>query len=396
MQEASFDQLKSQVIDTQLCFYCGQCCAVCSTGCVSFKNNGPELDGECVACGQCIKACPGLGVSLKKLDILVFGREQTEEEEKNGLGIYITDRNLVSANEEIREKGYTGGKLTAILAYLLENKEIDAAIVSQWGSASPYPWVSWPVIASTREDLIKGAGSKYVFSPNLKVLAEVADRKDIKSIAIVGLGCHMQGLRKLEYLGMPYADLMKKVKYSFGLYCGAPMVSKDDFIAYVADLNEVAPQDIVNVNFKRVSKEFDIAFDVDLKNGKKVVKQLNIMQLLEIIGRYPRWNRCRFCTDYAAEYADVSFGGEHVTCRTVKGEDLVTRAVADGWLVPSGPKELADQGAKSVDQSMARIKKVSNIQRIKKYMSQGRPVPNYDRRDYGIAWPQRRGQNHNP
>ena len=133
MQEASFDQLKSQVIDTQLCFYCGQCCAVCSTGCVSFKNNGTELDGECVACGQCIKACPGLGVSLKKLDILVFGREQTEEEEKNGLGIYITDRNLVSANEEIREKGYTGGKLTAILAYLLENKEIDAAIVSQWG-----------------------------------------------------------------------------------------------------------------------------------------------------------------------------------------------------------------------------------------------------------------------
>lgn len=378
MQEASFDQLKSHVIDTQLCLYCGQCCAVCSTGCISFKNNGPELNGECVACGQCIEACPGLGVPLKKLDRQVFGREQTEEEEKKGLGIYITDRNLVSTNKEIREKGYTGGKLTATIAYLLEKKEIDAAIVSQWGWASPYPWVSWPAIVSTREGVIKGAGSKYVFCPTLMALAEAAGREDIRSIAIVGLGCHMQGLRKLVHLGMPYAGLVKKVTYAFGLYCGAPMVGKEDFLAYIAELNDVSPQDIVSVDFKRVSKEFDIAFDVDLKNGEKVVKQFNIMQLFEVIGRYPRWNRCRFCTDYAAEYADISFGGVHVTCRTAKGEDLVNRAVADGWLAPSEPNELADKGAESVDQSMAGIKKVNNIKRINKYLSQGKPVPNYD------------------
>jgi coenzyme F420 hydrogenase subunit beta len=319
-----------------------------------------------------------LGAPLKKLDRQVFGREQTEEEEKKGLGLYITDRNLVSTNKEIQGKGYTGGKLTATLAYLLENKEIDAAIISQWGSASPYPWVSWPVIASTREGVIKGAGSKYVFSPNLMALAEAAHREDIKSIAIVGLGCHIQGLRKLEHLGMPYADLVKKVKYTFGLYCGAPMVGKEDFLAYIAELNEASPQDIVNVDFKRVSKEFDIAFTVDLKNGERKVKKLNIMRLFEIIGRYPRWNRCRFCTDYAAEYADISFGGVHVTCRTGKGEDLINRAVADGWLAPSEPNELADKGAESIDQSMVRIKKVKNIQRIHEYMRQGKPVPNYD------------------
>ena len=201
MQEDSFDQLKRQVIDTQLCFYCGQCCAVCSAGCISFKNNGPELDGGCVACGQCIEACPGLGVPLKKLDRQVFGREQTEQEEKNGLGIYISDRNLVSANKEIREKGYTGGKLTAILTYLLERNEIDAAIVSQWGSASPYPWVSWPLIASTREDVIKGAGSKYVFSPNLMALGEVAKSQDITSIAVVGPRMPYAGIEKVGVFG---------------------------------------------------------------------------------------------------------------------------------------------------------------------------------------------------
>ncbi|MBU4002283.1 MAG: Coenzyme F420 hydrogenase/dehydrogenase, beta subunit C-terminal domain [Proteobacteria bacterium] len=378
MLEDSFDGLKKRVIDTKLCFFCGQCCAVCSTGCISFKDNGPELDGECVSCGQCLEACPGLGSPLKKLDIQVFGRETTPEEEAKGLGIYLSDRNLVSADKEIQGKGYTGGKLTATLAYLLEKKEIDAAIVSQWGAASPYAWVSWPVIATTREEIIKGAGSKYVFSPNLMALSEIADREDIKSVAIVGLGCHMQGLRKLELLGQSYAALAKKVKYSFGLYCGSPMRSKEDFMTYVANMMGVSVHDIATVDFKRVSKEFDIAFDIVLKNGENKVKQMNIMQLFEVIGPYQRWHRCKFCTDYAAEYADISFGGSHITCRTPKGEDLIDQVVADGWLVPSEPNGLMDQMAISIDQTMAKTKKVANVQRIIKHKSDGKPVPSYD------------------
>ena len=177
---------------------------------------------------------------------------------------------------------------------------------------------------------------------------------------------------------MPYANLAKKVKYALGLYCGAPMVGKEDFLTYVAELNEVSPQDIVSADFKRVSKEFDITFEVALKNGEKRVKRLHIMQLFDVIGQYPRWNRCRFCTDYAAEYADISFGGPHVTCRTPKGEDLVNRAVADGCLVTAEHNEMADQMAASVDQRMAKVKKVNNINRINTYMSQGKPVPNYD------------------
>jgi len=354
------------------------CCAVCSSECISFKSDGPELDGECSACGQCLEACPGLGVPLNKLDQQVFGRSETEAEAKQGLGIYLSDRNLISGNKEIQKIGYTGGKLTATLAYLLENKEIDAAIVSQWGATSPYPWVSWPVVTGTREGLIKGAGSKYVFSPNLMALEEVATRNDIKSVAIVGLGCHIQGFRKLEILGRPYANLVKKVKYSFGLYCGSPMVSKDDFLAHVGALMDVLPQEIDSVDFKRISKELDVSFDIVLKNGQRRKKEFEIMEVFEVLRRYHRWNRCRFCTDYAADYADISFGGVHVTCRTSKGEELVNRAVADGWLIPALPDITADQRAEEVDQTMAEMKKVKNVMRITDYRRKGIPVPTYD------------------
>ena len=377
MQEDSFAQLKTQVIDTKLCFFCGQCCAVCSTGCISFKEEGPELDGECVACGQCIEACPGLGVPLKKLDVQVFGREQTAEETQKGLGIYISDRNLVSADAEIQEKGYTGGKLTATLAYLLDKREIDAAIVSRWGEASPYPWVSWPVIAATREDVIKGAGSKYVFSPNLMVLSEVAEREDIKAVALVGLGCHIQGLRKLTHLGEPYANLAKKVTYAFGLYCGSPNRGKKDFYDYISKLFDVSGQNIAHVDFKRISKELDIEFRLGLKNGESRVKQMNLMELFGVLGPYPRWPRCTFCTDYSAEYADISFGGSHITCRTSKGEDLINRVVADGWLIPKEADAMLDQMAKSIDQVMAKTKKVDNVARMNEHKREGKPVPIY-------------------
>lgn len=378
MEEESFDGLKEQVIDTQLCFFCGLCSAVCSSECISFRSEGPELDGDCSSCGQCLEACPGLGVPLQKLDQQVFGRSETEAEAKRGLGIYLTDRNLISGDKEILKEGYTGGKLTAILAYLLEIKEIDAAIVSQWGAASPYPWVSWPVIADTREDIVKGAGSKYVFTPNLMPLEEAANRNEIKSLALVGLGCHIQGLRKLETLGKPYASLVEKVKYTFGLYCGSPMVSKDDFLAHVGELMDVSPQEIVNVDFKRISKDLDVSFELVLKNGQRPKKEFEIMKVFEVLRHYHRWNRCRFCTDYAADYADVSFGGVHVTCRTPKGDDLVNRAIADGWLVPAQPDEVMDQRAEEVDQTMAEMKKVKNVKRLNDYKLRGIPVPNYD------------------
>ena len=231
MKEKSFQDLKSQAIDTQLCFYCGLCTAICKEGVIAFKGDGPELVGECIECGQCLEACPGLGAPLEELDKLVFGRTKTEQEDLSGLGIRLMDKNLVSGDKEILSCGYTGGKLTSILAYLLYNKEIDGAIISVWGDSSPFPWFSWPIVVTTRRELIKGAGSKYVFTPNLMALSEVAIRKDIQNCAIVGLGCHIQGLRKIQLLGEPYSHLAQKVKYAFGLYCGAPMMARQDILS---------------------------------------------------------------------------------------------------------------------------------------------------------------------
>lgn len=304
--------------------------------------------------------------------------KRTEQEDADGLGIHLRDLNLVSGDQEMLSYGYTGGKLTALLCYLLEKEEIDGAIVSVWGEASPFPWFSWPIIAKTRQDLVRGAGSKCVFSPNLLALEDAAARDDLRAIALAGLGCHVQGVRKLQLLGEPYRRLVEKVKNTFGLYCGAPMKSQGDFMEYTAAICGVSAAQITHVNFRRLSKEFDVSFEAMLKDGGRAEEQLNIMELFGVMQQHPRWYRCTPCTGYSADPADISFGGAHVTARTPAADQALEAALRDGWLVDAPADPLMEQISKQVDQAVSTMKKEDNRKRIARFKSEGKPLPNYE------------------
>ena len=378
MEAISFENLKREVIDNRLCISCGACVAVCPVGCIAFKGDGPELVEECTSCGLCLQACSGLGAPHDELDRRLFGRVRNEQEDSGGFGIHISDRNLISGDSNLARIGYSGGKVTSLLAYLLEKGEIDGAIISRWGQASPYPWFSWPVISTTREQIIEGAGSKYVFSPVLMALEEVARRKDLGSMALVGLGCHVQGFRKLQLAGDSFEGLTRKVKYVFGLYCGSPIVHQRDFMDYVSKLCGVAPETIASIDFRRVSTEFDVLFQIDLKDGGKVEKRLNLMELFPVIGSYPKWHRCSLCTDYSAEFADISFGGSHVTARTQAGHDLVNQALKDGRLTEFEPIAYLQEMAEQIDRFNIKAKKKRNRARIAELKAKGEAVPNFE------------------
>ena len=115
--------------------------------------------------------------------------------------------------------------------------------------------------------------------------------------------------------------------------------------------------------------EFDVVYDVILRDGRRASKQLNLFELFQILPQYQCWNRCRLCTDYSAEYADISFGGAHVTSRTAIGEDLVKRAIADGWLVTpqQNINTIIESMTQEIDKSMVMMKKVKNKSRIIDY-----------------------------
>ncbi len=376
-EKSSFEDLKDQIIDPQLCLFCGACVAVCPVNCLEFGADGPTQVADCNACGLCLPTCPGAGAPHAEFDRVFLGRPRTEEEDRSGFGICAGEYNLISGDDEIHAHGYTGGKLTAVLEHLLRTGKIDAAIVSTWGEASPFPWFAWPAVATDRSALLTAAGSKYVFSPNLLALKEIAQRDDIQAVAFVGLGCHIQGLRKMMIAGKPYARLTRKVKYLFGLYCGAPMVERDNFMQYVAELTGVSADKIKAVDFKRVSEEFDVAFEVVDTAGEVTRRTINLLELFGILAPYPRWPRCSLCTDYSAEFADISFGGVHVTTRTQVGEEIVQNALAENVLTEYAGDQNFQQMAAQLDVAMAGIKKGVNRRTIEERLKEGKPAPIY-------------------
>lgn len=378
----SYAELVKSVIQNKLCCYCGACVAVCQDNCLVFSGNGPKLEKACTECGRCIAACPGYGAPLSELENVVFNRQITNEEKASGLGAVIEDRNLVSADPEIVRKGYTGGKVTALLTHMLETGKIDGAVVTACGDATPYPHFSWPRIATSKEELLSCAGSKYMFSPNLAMLKDVANDDNLRSVVFVGLGCHIMGLRKLQLLGDAFKPLVEKISYSFGLFCGRTMMTAEDFLRLVSKLCDTTIEEIQTVHYHRIqdNNQFLVEYEVRLKNGEKKSRKLMVDDLFHLLTLQEIWHRCRMCLDYAADFADISFGGIHIISRTHKGEQLIQEAVADGILAPHSEYfgQNFEDNARKTDDFMIRLKKRHNVKRLKKYQKQQIPVPRFE------------------
>jgi coenzyme F420 hydrogenase subunit beta len=116
-------------------------------------------------------------------------------------------------DENIRMAASSGGMVTSLLVFLLKSGTIDGAIVTKMSEADPLlPNV---FLATTEEQIIAAAQSKYCPVPVNMAIKQVID-KNLK-IAVVGLPCHIQGLRKLE---LQNPKLKEKFILHLGLFCG--------------------------------------------------------------------------------------------------------------------------------------------------------------------------------
>ena len=107
-----FATLKKQVIDRGLCSACGACVASCSENALEMINERPQLVGRCTACGVCVHQCPKTKTTVPQL-----------------LGNFIEAFRAKSLLPEV--KGQDGGVVTSLLIYLLREKMVDGAVITQ-------------------------------------------------------------------------------------------------------------------------------------------------------------------------------------------------------------------------------------------------------------------------
>ena len=317
------------VSDSYLCSNCGACSVICPKKCIKFEwtNIGrlkATIGKECVECGRCLRVCPSL-------DIIGLH----EKFQDHFIGNIISVYHGVANNRVIFENAQSGGVATAILQYLFKNSMIDAAVVCKM-EYGDIPVVK-PIIVNSIDELNGTQKSFYTPVPLLEKIKEISE---YKSVAVVGIPCHIQGITSLIKISSDY----KNIKYKIGLICDrSECAGIQSVIKSFVNLNKFKID--WRCKFDKNKKKYNYAtapIIVRGYDGNDVVLPREYRIWLKDMFTPPR---CRLCWDKLNVFADITLGdpwritgidekkGESlVLTRTSIGQQLIDSMISSGAL----------------------------------------------------------------
>ena len=383
---AQGDKSVAHVVTQGLCTGCGSCAALCPRSAINLtveRKNGiyvPVIDERlCNECGICYEICPGHSVDFERLNKNIFNKNPENTLAGNYIGCYIGH----VTDDIVRNNSTSGGLITQLLISALENGVIDGALVTKMADNDPSK--PEPFIARTKEEIISASKSKYCPVPACSALNEVLKSKDLQKIAVVGLPCHLHGIRKAEEI---FPALKQKIVLHIGIFCSHTV----DFngTEHIFTRLKIPRGDIIKVDYR--TKGWPGGINVTLKDGSEKFLHLNAYWPA-IFGRFfftPY--RCTLCCDGLAELADISCGdawlpefrfenqGESVVItRTSIGEHLLQTIDAEKKLQLISvrfDKVLQSQR----DQILFKQKNIGARKALLKRI--GKPLPDYGKRQF--------------
>lgn len=280
-----FPRLMNEVIKAGKCALCGACEAICPNRVIKIAGNKPMLKGACLLCDICYVFCPMVDGAAKESEYKLLNPRRRDEQ----LGCYIDIYLARSKLNEVLEVAQDGGVVTTMLLYLLGNETIDGAVVTTVDEE----WNPKPTVATTKEQVLEGAGTSYAVSPNLKALHEAVVERRMKRLAVVGTPCQINAARKLQ-LSPSVSGLGGPIYLTIGLFCTESF--DYETLRQYLEQNKINVKDVRKFDIKRgrflaISKGGWELINVPIKGMKSMAR-----------------GSCRYCGDYTAEYADVSVG----------------------------------------------------------------------------------------
>lgn len=146
------------------------------------------------------------------------------------LGTYKEIVSARATDKEIQNVSQDGGIVTGLLAYALDEKIIEGAVVAGPGEEF---WKPEPMVAMTADEIIAAAGTKYTFSPNVMMLKKAVRQYGIEKLGTVAIPCQTMGIRKTQSYPFGVRFLADKIKLLVGIYCmeNFPFASLQTFIS---------------------------------------------------------------------------------------------------------------------------------------------------------------------
>jgi len=314
---------------SHLCTGCGTCAGICPKNAIEMKLidgiNCPAIrKHRCNGCGICFEVCPRNLLDLGKLNEFVFGKIPDD----TSLGNYRSCYLGYSLDERLKRNASSGGIVTTLLIHALEEGIIEGALVTRMNQNNPLEPET--IIAKTQEDVLSAAGSKYCpVSVNTGIKAVLESKG---KFAVVGLPCHIQGIRKAE---LQNNALREKIVLHIGLFCS----HTNSFLATQCILEKacIGSNNVVALNYRAGGWLGNMT--IALKSGEAV--SIPYRQYWDCIfgSFFFTPVACILCNDATNELSDISVGDpwglgipnhlkklRAIVARTVLAENLLMSA----------------------------------------------------------------------
>jgi len=330
----------------------------------------PKIDPKiCQKCGLCFEVCPGHSMDFEGYNQRLFGDIPEQLALGRYLGCYIGH----AGDPDVRFDGASGGVVTSLLLFALKKRLINGALVTRMHPNKPLEPLCF--IARTPEEILQAARSKYCPVPANRALKQIINSSG--KFAVVGLPCHIQGLRKAEQC---ITRLRERIRYRISIACSR------DFSFHgtrrILKGLDVAPDSVDELAYRGLGWPGSMC--IKTKDGGR--KEAPYKEYAAQLGPFTL-RRCTLCSDMLGELSDLScgdawvpevvgkdrFGTSFVLTRTPEAEELIEAAAADECVSLSGlePRDLA------AAQDHAIFKKRKLGARMRLFRWTGRAVPKY-------------------
>ena len=367
------DFLMEEVGNPGKCIGCAACLTICPVDVFDYENEKPVdvRNSACVYCELCVDACPVLRPTDQDLAQQIELRQPVMDD---GFGPYAYGVLARTTKDYILEAGQDGGICSALGVHGMQTGQLKGMVV---GNEDPEnPQMGYAHLATTPEEVIASARSRYSYQPNTLVLVE-AMKRGIAPLAVVGVPCQVDGVRQQQFssIRLDVAEWYRQnIGLVIGLFCSEAFTEKG--MDSLADDLGVSKRDVSNINIKG-------RLEIKLRDGREETRSL------KAFGKYAR-PACLYCMDYAADNADIGLGGiglngwTFTVIRTEAGHRAWQALLEAGWVET---KELSEMPkAKELLSRLSRYKRNRPLPALMPTHLEREQIGNLDPKHYYRGW----------
>lgn len=367
-----------QIVSSKLCIGCGLCSIESSTQGIKFSKKNDcfiPMQPNIFQTSAANQICPGKGYKIVELGKELYANEAFYDTD---LGFYRSFSAARSNAEDILKNASSGGVITSMLLYLLENNIVDKVSVTQF-SCSEKGVFTKTFLTSDNNEIRKAQGSKYCPVNVANLLDELHKCKEHERVSIVGTPCVIAGIRNIQKECPEY--IQATIVLTISNFCGG--FKSFSNVSRLAEIHKINYRMLKDFRFRGGGQPGSLRF---VTLDEKVVST-PYPKYVGLTGQ-SKMLRCHLCVDATGELADIACGDawiprfqrdSHpwsvVICRSKYSTSIIDSMEADKKLI------LANMSVTEIKESQRlnlTSKKRRQKARMKLYKLFGYQIPIFD------------------